>query len=89
MENLPDRVLLLEEGAKGTVKELVEVANQFKEIIRSIRDETNRWEKAKNGFILVYVSKEEFRPVKNIVYGMVGAILLAFLTAVGALILRK
>jgi len=30
----------------------------------------------------IYVSREEFKPVKAIIYGMVGFILLAFLSAV-------
>lgn len=37
-----------------------------------------------------YVSKEEFKPVKSVVYGMVGFILLAFLAAiVGAVIVTN
>lgn len=39
----------------------------------------------KNGF----VRKEEFAPIKSIVYGMVGFILLSFLIAVMALVTRK
>lgn len=36
-----------------------------------------------------YVTKEEFDPVKKIVYGLVGLILVAVVTALIALIIRK
>lgn len=36
----------------------------------------------------MFVTKSEFQPIKNIVYGMVGSVLLAFLGAVVTLILR-
>ncbi len=35
-----------------------------------------------------YVTREEFKPVKSIVYGLVTAVLLAFVGAVIALVLR-
>ena len=35
-----------------------------------------------------YVTKEEFMPVKNIVYGMVGVILLTVLGAIVALVIK-
>lgn len=37
----------------------------------------------------LYVTREEFAPVKNIVYGMVGVILISVLGALIALIFRK
>lgn len=36
-----------------------------------------------------YVTKEEFAPIKRIVYGMVGVILVGVLTALMALIVRQ
>ena len=36
-----------------------------------------------------YVSKVEFEPIKNIVYGLVGTILLAFIGAVISLVIIK
>ena len=35
-----------------------------------------------------YVSQETFRPIQKLIYGMVGAILLAFIGAVVALVLK-
>lgn len=36
-----------------------------------------------------YVSKEEFAPIKSIVYGMVGFILISTLAALVALVIKK
>ena len=36
-----------------------------------------------------YVRKEEFQPIRMIVYGMVGVILLAFLSAIVVLVIRQ
>lgn len=36
-----------------------------------------------------YVSKDEFKPVKGVVYGMVGFIMLAFLGAIISLVLTR
>ena len=36
-----------------------------------------------------FVTKEEFKPVKSIVYGLVGAVLCAFLAAIIGLVIRK
>ena len=38
---------------------------------------------------VTFVTREEFRPVKTIVYGLVGGILSAVLLAIVALVLRK
>ena len=38
---------------------------------------------------LNFVTVEEFKPIKSIVYGMVGFVLLAFLTAIVALVIVK
>jgi len=40
-----------------------------------------------NGLSNIYVSREEFKPVKAIIFGMVGFILLAFLSAITGFIL--
>jgi hypothetical protein len=36
-----------------------------------------------------YVTQDKFEPVRKLVYGMVGTILMAFLLSVAALLLRK
>jgi len=53
----------------------------------------NRIEKKLDDFIECtdekFVTNERFRPVKNIVYGMVGFILLAFLSGVVGMVILK
>lgn len=51
------------------------VVNGFSELKKDLKDN--------------YVSKESFLPVKSIAYGLAGAILLAFITAVVSLVYIK
>lgn len=51
---------------------------QHEEIIKTIKEQVE-----------CYVSVSEFKPIRIIVYGMVGFILLAFLSGVGAIVFNK
>lgn len=62
------------EYSLGEVQILLEIAE--------LKAEVKQLKEAK------YVRREEFEPVQKLVYGMVGVILLAFLGAVVALVLR-
>ena len=52
---------------------------EMKEEIQDIRDHMNK----------KYVSQDEFIPVKNVVYGMVGTLLLSVFGAVIALVINR
>ena len=64
------------EYTRGEVEILVRIERLEAEI-RAYRDQATS-----------YVRKEEFQPVRMIVYGMVGIILLSFIGAIVALVLR-
>jgi ABC-type phosphate transport system permease subunit len=54
--------------------------------IRYMRQDVNE---IKNNVVHGYVTKEEFDPVRRIVYGMVTVILLSFVGAIVALVIKK
>lgn len=58
------------------------MANDIVYIRQTMKDVSDKLEKD-------YVTRDEFEPVRNVVYGMVGLILVGFLMAVIALIIRK
>jgi len=58
------------------------IANKVDNIDRTVRDIQGKLEKD-------YVTQDEFTPVKNIVYGMVGTVLLAVIGALIALVINK
>lgn len=67
MENIL-KITTLEAEMKGVNKKLDDLDEQIAKGFESIQDE-----------LKCYVRKEEFAPIKSIVYGMAGAILTAFL----------
>jgi len=58
------------------------MANKVDNIDKTVRDIQGKLEKD-------YVTQDEFTPVKNIVYGMVGTVLLAVIGALIALVINK
>ena len=58
------------------------MANKVDNIDKTVRDIQGKLEKG-------YVTQDEFTPVKNIVYGMVGTVLLAVIGALIALVINK
>jgi len=56
--------------------------------IADIKDDVKEIKNLIKGLNETYVSKAEFQPVKGVVYGMVGFILLAFLGAVVAFVFK-
>ena len=42
-----------------------------------------------DGLSSMYVSREEFKPIRSVIYGMVGFILIAFLSAIIGLVITK
>ena len=57
------------------------IANKVDNIDRTVRDIQGKLEKD-------YATQDQFTPVKNIVYGLVSAILLAVIGALVALVLK-
>ena len=85
-----------ENGTKVYSKEELDEAVQHaisrrdvKEIKDSLGEMGQRFDKLEKALTDGYITREEFKPVRNIVYGMVALILTGALTAVGYVILNR
>jgi hypothetical protein len=72
------KINTLEEQMKEVNKKLDGLDEQIEKGFKEIKDE-----------LKCYVRKEEFQTVKSIVYGMVGAILTAFIGSVIYIVMNK
>ena len=77
------------ENCKVLMNELKHVTEDLTHVWDELRDLRDKLEAAKDSAVLVYVSKEQFAPVKNIVYGLVGIILTSVIGAILLLVLKS
>lgn len=66
------------------------MAKSTYELINEFRKEMNdRFDSIEKRMCTDYVTKDRYTPVERLVYGMVGVILLAVVTAIVALVVNK
>jgi archaellum component FlaC len=84
VENIKDDV----KEVKGDVKELNSKIDTFYLTIKQFRAEFNPVRDKLDDFLTKEVFEAEFKPIRNIIYGMVGSILLIVLTAIVYLVIK-
>ena len=62
---------------------------QVARILEKVENIEKKVDKIEMGIERNYITRQEFAPVKNIVYAMVGLVLAGVLTAIIALVVRK